>query len=158
MRKGSQMVVRCLILIGVMVSIGAHAYSFEAVAVLSGMGKAKDGDGIVFGKVEVRLQGIAAPEDSHHKTEPGGKASTLNLKELVDGELVVCHLDGSTAGKRPVGVCFVDGIEVNKHQIATGHARDCPAFSKGRYNEDEVRARKAGNNLSLIYDLPDYCS
>lgn len=84
------------------------AIAFETVAILSGTGQVIDGDGILFGDVEVRLQGIAAPEDNSHGTEAGGAESTANLQELVDGEMVVCHLDGSTAGMRPVGICFVN--------------------------------------------------
>jgi len=34
----------------------------RAVAVLTGIASVKDGDGLQFGSVEIRLQGIAAPE------------------------------------------------------------------------------------------------
>ncbi len=34
---------------------------FKSVAKLTGVAKVKDGDGVLFGKVEIRLQGIAAP-------------------------------------------------------------------------------------------------
>ena len=133
------------------------AFAFETVAVLSGTGQVIDGDGILFGDVEVRLQGIAAPEDNSHGTEAGGAVSTANLQRLVNGNLVVCHLDGSTAGQRPVGICFVNGVEANLHQVETGHARDCPAFSSGRYQVAELRSRQAGQDLSKVYDLPNYC-
>ena len=138
----------------------AQAFAFETVAIMSGEGRAADGDGVLFGEVEVRLQGIAAPEDNHRKTEPGGKESTENLRQLVDGNLVVCHLDGTvTKGKRkrPVGVCFVGTTEINHHQVLTGHARDCPKFSKGRYQNAETQARLSGADLSQIYPLPGYC-
>jgi endonuclease YncB( thermonuclease family) len=133
--------------------------AYETVAVLSGTGKVIDGDGILFGEIEVRLQGIAAPEAGSHKVEPGGRESTENLRKLVDGKLVTCHLDGSVAGRtqRPAGICFVDGIETNRYQVETGNARDCPAYSKGRYHDAEMDARKAGNDLSRTYDLPTYC-
>lgn len=76
------------------------------------------------------MQGIAAPEDSSHKVEPGGPESTANLRKLADGKLVICHLDGSVAGKsqRPAGICFVDGVETNRYQVETRHARDCKAY------------------------------
>jgi len=133
--------------------------AFETVATMSGIAKVKDGDGILFGQVEVRLQGIAAPEDNSNSLDAGGKASTENLRALADGKLVICHLDGTIAGKtyRPAGVCFVDGIELNRHQVQTGHARDCQKFSGGRYLVDEMAARAAGRDLQLIYDLPPYC-
>ena len=46
---------------------------FTPVASISGtVTSVKDGDGIMFGKVEIRLQGIAAPEDSGERVDPGG--------------------------------------------------------------------------------------
>jgi len=42
-------------------------------------------------------------------------------------------------------------------QVRAGHACNCPAFSGGRYAAAEAEARAAGNDLSRIYDLPDYC-
>lgn len=76
---------------------------------------------------------------------------------LTDGSFCVGHLDGTTAGKRPVGICFVDGIELNRFRIQTGHARDCQKFSGGRYPDDELAARRSGHHLQLIYELPPYC-
>jgi len=133
------------------------ATAFETVATMSGIAKVKDGDGIMFGQVEVRLQGIAAPEDNSNTVEAGGQASTANLMKLAEGKFVVCHLDGTTAGKRPVGICFVDGIEVNRFQVQVGHARDCEHYSKGRYLADEMAPCAADRDLQLIYDLPPYC-
>src|SRR5690606_41724824 len=54
----------------------AAGQEYEAVAVLSGIAKVRDGDGVLFGDVQVRLQGIAAPEDSPANREPGGPEST----------------------------------------------------------------------------------
>lgn len=71
--------------------------AFESVATFIGVAIVKDGDGILFGKVEVRLQGIAAPEDNGHKRDPGGPASSANLRALVEGKMLRCELDGSTA-------------------------------------------------------------
>lgn len=140
-----------------MLGFGGQAYAYETVAVISGVATVADGDGVKFGKVEVRLQGIAAPEDNSRKVEIGGPESTASLRELIEGKFVVCHLDGSTAGQRPVGICFVDGVEVNLHQVAAGQARDCPAFSMGRYADAEQAARDVGIDQSQSYDLPEYC-
>lgn len=140
-----------------MLGFGSQAKAYETVAVISGVATVADGDGVKFGKVEVRLQGIAAPEDNSRKVEIGGPASTASLRELIEGKFVVCHLDGTTAGRRPVGVCFVDGVEVNLHQVAAGQARDCPAFSKGRYSDAEQAARAVGIDQSKLYELPGYC-
>lgn len=134
-----------------------HAHAYETKAVISGIAKIRDGDGILFGELEIRLRGIAAPEFNKKKKEIGGSESKDNLRKLINDKFVICHLDGTTTRKRPVGICYVNGVEVNHHQVKTGHARDCPRFSKGRYREAELTAQKAGNNLSSTYKLPDYC-
>lgn len=129
----------------------------DSVATLTGIATAKDGDGILFGKVEVRLQGIAAPEFNSRKKEPGGRESLDNLRALMEGKAVRCELDGTHARKRPVAVCFVGEIELGKQQVLAGHARDCKRFSKGRYLDAELVARASGIDLSTIYELPPYC-
>ena len=130
---------------------------FEPAGVISGIAGARDGDDVVFGRVAVRLRGIAAPEDRRGAVEPGGPEATAHLRSLVLDRYVVCYLDGTHARNRPVGVCYVDGLNVNLAQVAAGHARDCPRFSGGAYAEAEARARAAGRDLSAIYDLPGYC-
>ena len=125
------------------------------MATLTGVATVQDGDGILFGQVEVRLQGIAAPE----MRDPMGPESYQGLFDLANGKEVVCHLDGTTAGrsKRPVGVCFVDDIDLGMTQVEAGLARDCPKYSKGRYRDVENSAQQQGRDLSAIYDLPGYC-
>jgi micrococcal nuclease len=117
---------------------------------------AHDGDDIRFGCVQIRLCGIASPEDyrGHRESE-----ATRHLAGLVDGREVTCHLDGTTAGRSrlPVAICFLDGMDVGEMQVRAGHARDCPAFSSGRYAAAEDEARAAGHDLSRIYELPGYC-
>lgn len=127
------------------------------MATLSGIASIKDGDGILFGEIEVRLQGIAAPEQDD---PPAGPASTDNLRAVANGKFVVCHLDGTTAGRtmRPAGICYVGDLDLGHHQVATGHALDCPAYSGGRYTDAEQTARSVGNDLSIVYDMPGYCN
>ena len=129
--------------------------SADTVAVITGIASVEDGDGILFGDVEIRLQGIAAPELG----DPFGYESYLGLNALASGKEVRCELDGSTAGRsrRPVGICFLDGLDVGLAQVQAGLARDCPSFSKGRYRDAEKEAKDAGNDLSSVYDLPKYC-
>lgn len=124
------------------------------VARIVGIALVEDGDGILFGKVEIRLQGIAAPE----LRDPYGNESKSALTELVAGKLASCELDGTVASSnRPVGVCFVDGTDVGGEMVRLGFARDCPAFSFGRYDAHERIARAAGRDLSGHYELPTYC-
>ncbi len=130
---------------------------FPVAATISGIAGVRDGDGILFGDAEIRLQGIAAPEDNPNNREPGGRAATDALERLVKGMPVTCYLDGTTARKRPVGVCVLDGEDLGAWMVRNGFARDCPSYSGGRYAEDERMARRDGMDLSERYALPTYC-
>lgn len=133
-------------------------HGFEPVALISGIAGVEDGDGITFGThIEIRLNGIAAPEDSRNKVSAGGPESTENLRQTVEGKDVTCLLDGIMNGKRLIGICFINGLDVGRLQVETGHARDCPNFSNGRYADAEARAKAKGYNLEATYRLPRYC-
>jgi len=129
----------------------------EPVATITGIAGVRDGDGILFGKVEIRLQGIASPEDG----DTGGGEASAHLRALADGKRVICELDGTVTGdrshRRPVGVCRIDGSDLGFLQVEGGFARDCPRYSAGRYAEAERRAQAKGRNLSAFYPLPNYC-
>ncbi|MCP4406567.1 MAG: thermonuclease family protein [Gammaproteobacteria bacterium] len=149
----------------------AEYLGFKPIAALWGLATVRDGDGVLFGDVEVRLRGIAAPEDSQKNREPGGPESTENLRDIVEkhktdrGQLMLCHLDGSVTRGRPVGVCFLKypgGVggkmrDIGRLQVEMGHARDCPRFSGGMYADAEKLAKENGQDLSAIYPLPNYC-
>lgn len=144
-----------------MTSIAALALvasaAFAGQTIISGLAHVIDGDGIAFSGIEVRMQGIAAPEDNGARREPGGPESTAHLRALAEGRFVACRLDGTRTRGRPVGICSIDGIDLGEAQVESGHARDCRHFSKGRYAEAEHRARTAGRDLAAIYSLPGYC-
>jgi micrococcal nuclease len=143
-----------LLLCAVVFHSPSTVLAVHPVAQVIGVASVKDGDGLLFGKVEVRLQGVAAPE----LRDPYGEESKAALAALVEGKTGFCELDGTVASSnRPVGVCFIDGVEVGAEMIRLGFARDCPAFSLGRYEALELKARAEGRNLSLLYDLPEYC-
>lgn len=107
--------------------------------------------------MEIRLQGIAAPEDRRGRVDWGGKLATQALEALALGKHVVCYLDGSAANRRPVAACEVDGVDLGEAMVRGGFARDCPSFSKGRYSSAENTARLNGSRLYSFYKLPDYC-
>lgn len=134
--------------------------AFEPVAILSGPAVAPDGDDLAFGNVRVRLRGIAAPEFRQGRHEPGGREAAESLSAAVAGRNVVCHLDGTTAGstRRPVGVCYADGLDLGEFQVRSGVALDCPSFSGGAYAAAEAEARRLGRDLTAIYQRPDYCN
>ena len=162
-RDGSLPLIRSTLVLLAIATVGlpivAAADELRTAAVISGIAHAADGDDVAFGKVRIRLQGIAAPEDSSRSREQGGAEATLNLQKLIDGKFVVCHLDGETAGRggRPSGVCYVDGRDVGLMQVEQGYARDCPGFSGGRYAAAEQRAIHKGLVLQATYEAPSYC-
>lgn len=140
--------------VGISVVAQARTYGGRDI---EGIARVVDGDGISVGDIpDVRLQGIAAPE----KRDLGGAESTANLRALVEGKAVVCRPDGTKTRGRPVAVCYITGTttELGLYQVETGHARDCPRFSKGCYAAAEAKARAAGRDLSAIYPLPRYCA
>lgn len=135
------------------------APDFESVATIIGIAGVEDGDGILFGEVEIRLQGIAAPEDNNFIIDPGGPEATDNLKQLAQGRNVRCELDGTVTPRsnRPAGICYVGNQDLGALQVRQGFARDCPRYSGRRYALEEAAAVASGINISEIYELPRYC-
>lgn len=70
-----------------------------------------DYDGLLFGRVEVRLQLVAALELNWEENPAGGAAAKVALEGFIsDAGDVVWHLNGTTASSnRPVGVCVAAG-------------------------------------------------
>lgn len=128
----------------------------DHVRVVSGRAHITDGDTLRIGKTRVRFDGIAAPE----KNDSGGRASTDNLRQLINGTTIECRLTGAKSYKRHIGTCYVNGRNLSELQVASGNALDCPRFSNGRYAgaEAKAKAKNKGHNLSAIYDLPTYCN
>lgn len=157
----------------VILSVPAYAHdlpkdlTFEPAATLTGKGKGESGFELVFGEVEIRLRGIAAPDndDDEGHEGPGGKESAAHLASILsDGPTVTCYLDGKLAGDETVAACYIpaasgDGmVDLARLQVASGNALDCPRFSGGMYADAEAEAKKAGNDLSAIYKLPPHCT
>jgi micrococcal nuclease len=113
----------------------------------------RDGDTIVVGSMPIRLNGLAAPEGD----EPRGEAARRAMVELVDGRVLRCELTGRRTYDRCVGVCYVNGTDVEAIMVRKGFARDCPRFSGGRHAEAERQAAAAGARIGRTYGLPGYC-
>ncbi len=153
-KRKSKLIVVSLVLLGILERPAFPEETAKVAALITGTASVWDGDGIRFGDVEVRLQGIAAPELS----EALGHESYVALREIAEGKKVLCKLDGTVANRRPVGVCFVEGADIGEMQVLAGMARDCARFSKGRYRDVEAKARSVGRDLSASYELPKYCN
>lgn len=143
--------------LAVIVTLTTASAGAKTVGTIEGVATAKDGDDVVVQGIDIRLQGIAAPEDNSAARQTGGPEATASLGRIVNGKHVVCVPDGTKARGRPVATCSVGGQDVGELLVRAGHARDCPRFSKGRYAAAELAAR-ATRDLSAIYPLPSYCN
>ena len=113
----------------------------------------RDGDTIELGSMAIRFWGIAAPEWD----APGGQEATDAIKDMVLGKQVRCELTGKKTYDRCVGVCYLNGINIEEELVRIGLARDCPRFSGGRYREVEQAAADQGATIRETYRLPGYC-
>jgi endonuclease YncB( thermonuclease family)/Spy/CpxP family protein refolding chaperone len=106
----------------------------------------RDGDTIEIGDAAIRLQGLHAPELS----DPLGDQARELMQALVLGKEVDCMLDGTRNGGRVIGICFANGLDIAAQLVDRGLARDCAAFSGGRYLPFEIEDSK-------IMGMPGYC-
>lgn len=113
----------------------------------------RDGDTIELGTLPIRLQGLAAPEAG----EPGGPDATRAMRELVLSRRVWCDLDGESSFDRCSAICYIGTRDVAAVMVRLGLARDCPAFSGGRYRRLEFAAAADGALIRQTYPLPGYC-
>jgi micrococcal nuclease len=150
-------IARSALLGAVIATTTVFAAPGASVGLIEGIATAKDGDDVIVQGIDMRLQGIAAPEDFGRKRQPGGPEATANLQRIVGGKAISCTPDGTKARGRPVVTCTVGGVDVGLLQVEQGFARDCPRYSKGRYAAAEQRARASGRDLSKVYPLPAYC-
>lgn len=115
--------------------------------VIEGLAIAIDGDTIEIAGVRLRLFGIAAPELS----ERHGKAAKAALAQILDGTPLLCATTGKQSYGREIGSCLTDNaVDIAAAMVASGYARDCPAFSRGKYAEHET-------DRSHSLPLPRYC-
>ena len=117
-----------------------------------------DGDGLFVAGVEVRLQGIAAPEDNARRRDRGGREATEALRRLALKQRVTCYADGTRSRQRIIARCELPGGQnLGEELVRAGLARDCPRYFLGDYAASEALARRDGTDLSRIYALPSYC-
>jgi len=113
----------------------------------------RDGDTIEVSGPPIRLNGLAAPK----RGEPGSRAATRTMVEMMQGETLRCELNGERTHDRCVGVCYLNGRDISAEMVRAGVARDCPRFSGGRYAEAEGEAAERGAAIRALYQLPSYC-
>src|SRR3954453_2671212 len=100
----------------------------DLAPILSGSARVIDGDTLDIRGVRVRLEGIDAPEIGQtcgRKDEaawPCGRQAAAALAMLVAGREVRCEDRGRDVYGRVLGLCFVDGLEINAHMVRSGLA------------------------------------
>lgn len=118
---------------------------------ITGRATAVDGDTLDFDGRRVRLEGIDAPEMGQScgrrwlGTWDCGKAAKRALDKLVDGRRVTCESKGRDKYGRDLGVCFVDGRDLNGEQVRTGMAWAFVKYSQSYVSvEADARVQKLG--------------
>jgi endonuclease YncB( thermonuclease family) len=114
---------------------------------VTGAAQAIDGDSLKVGGVEVRLQGIDAPElmqicSVSGRDTPCGREARAHLRRLVSGGLATCIGSERDRYGRMLANCRVRGIDINAAMVRDGHA---VAF--GGYESEEAEARQAYRGL-----------
>jgi endonuclease YncB( thermonuclease family) len=124
-----------------------HGGSIE----IAGHPRAIDGDTIAFGRVHVRLYGIAAPESDQTCSNaasdlyPCGALATSALLQLVDGEHIICHADSWNLNRRLLATCWRGDLDLGREMVREGQAIAYGHFSTVYLaDEDEARAQRRG--------------
>jgi endonuclease YncB( thermonuclease family) len=136
--------------------------SFALFALSSSPGRAanavaRDGDTIQLGDVTYRLVGIDAPEldqvciDERADPWTCGVDAREQLTKLIGGRSVRCDDLGpdQNTRKRHLGLCTVQGetVSLNQQLVQQGYAMDFEPSAKGRFLDDEAKARDARRGL-----------
>jgi endonuclease YncB( thermonuclease family) len=143
-------------------SMGIAFLLISAIAagtVVSGTGRAIDGDSLRVGQYEVRLFGIDAPEARQTCSRQGqpwtcGLASADQLAKLANGQQVNCIAVGLDRYRRVVARCSVGSRELNRYMVATGYAVAFRRYST-EYVSAEESAKAAKRGIwSSKFELP----
>ena len=114
--------------------------------VVAGPAAVVDGDTIEIAGQRIRLEGIDAPEaaQSCNGGKAGvlacGRAATRALSELIGQEDVSCESAGTDKYGRMLGLCFLDGEDINRYMVESGNAWAYIKYST-RYEAVEAGAR-----------------
>jgi endonuclease YncB( thermonuclease family) len=134
-----------------LVAIALTSLSLAPLAAFAGAARVVDGDTLEVGGEKFRLHGIDAPEKAQTcKAAAGrdwacGQAAVAKMRALVGGKDVRCdRRDVDTYG-RTIGVCTVDGMDINAAMVSAGLAWAFRRYSNDYVGlEDDARARGFG--------------
>jgi endonuclease YncB( thermonuclease family) len=118
---------------------------------ISGTARVVDGDTLVIDGLNVRLEGIDAPEHGQtcgrrfFGTWKCGAAAAEALRAIVTGRSVTCESRGDDKYGRTLGICLVDGEDINARMVREGFAWAFVKYSKTYVREEEeARTARAG--------------
>jgi endonuclease YncB( thermonuclease family) len=92
-----------------------------------GIPKIIDGDTIYIDKDKIRLHGIDAPEKDQdctfqEKKWACGKQSTIELKKMINNQIIKCVSKSIDIYKRYLAVCSVNRVNLNQNMVKQGWA------------------------------------
>ena len=119
-----------------------------AGAEMAGPALVIDGDTLEISGQRIRLEGIDAPESAQTcqtadtKVYPCGSQSTRALSQIIGHETIACESLGTDKYGRMLGICFLDGEDINRYMVESGNAWAFVKYSQ-RYVWEEFKARTA---------------
>ena len=125
------------------------------------VGKAKviDGDTITINSINIRFSGIDAPESfykgksqicnllSNNELVNCGKISKITLENKIKENIITCIKETVDRYNRVIAECFLNEESLSRYMVRSGYAFDYVKFSKGKFQNDQVFAKK--NKLGL---------
>jgi endonuclease YncB( thermonuclease family) len=151
---GSRFPVAVALAVGIVASAmvsNANALSWLRNSDVSGLATVIDGDTLDIDGRRVRLEGIDAPEiaqvcdKADGRSWACGRAAADALVSLTSRRRVTCRSDGTDKYDRMLGVCSVDGLEINAELVRRGLAWAFVKYSTSYLKqESEAKAASAG--------------
>lgn len=126
---------------------------------VTGKARVVDGDTIEIAGERIRLEGIDAPESGQSCARrffgswDCGTVATKTLSLMVADKPVTCTRQGTDKYGRMLGVCSVDGLEINRQMVRDGHAWAFVKYST-RYVTEEAEARAARRGVFATDNKP----
>jgi len=127
-------------------------FNFKVLAgELIGIANITDGDTIKILNNSIRLYGVDAPEKKqkcikNFKEYNCGQVATEALVNQIGGRQVTCKVqDKLDRYKRYIGVCFVEGVNLNKWLVRNGYVVAYRRYSKDYiYDEEYAKINRLG--------------